>query len=106
MSDIVIENMTPGAMERTGLGFEALRRVNPRLVMLAMTGAGQFGPRADMRTYAPVMSSFVGMENLVGYRNAEPVGALNFGLGDPNAAAHALLALFAALIRWRHRVLH
>ena len=101
MSDIVIENMTPGAMERTGLGFEALRLVNPRLVMLAMTGAGQFGPRAGMRTYAPVMSSFVGMENLVGYRNAEPVGALNFGLGDPNASVHALVPLLAGLRRAR-----
>lgn len=98
-SDIVIENMSPGAMERTGLGYEALRQVNDRLVMLAMSGAGQFGPLADMRTYAPVMSSFVGMEALVGYAGERPLGALNFALGDPNAAAHGLVAVFAALLR-------
>jgi crotonobetainyl-CoA:carnitine CoA-transferase CaiB-like acyl-CoA transferase len=97
-SDIVIENMSPGAMERTGLGFEALTEVNDRLIMLAMSGAGQFGPLADMRTYAPVMSSFVGLEALVGYRGERPLGALNVALGDPNAAAHGLVAVFAALL--------
>ena len=98
-SDIVLENMSAGSMERSGLGYEALREINPRLIMLAMSGAGQFGPLADMRTYAPVMSSFVGLESLVGYIEEAPVGALNFALGDPNAAAHALVAIFAALVR-------
>lgn len=99
VSDVVLENMSAGSMERVGLGYEALRSVNPRLIMLAMSGAGQFGPLSEMRTYAPVMSSFVGLESLVGYEGEAPVGALNFGLGDPNAAAHGLVAIFAALIR-------
>ena len=101
MSDLVIENMSPGSMERTHLGYDALRAVNPRIVMLAMSAAGQFGELAGMRAYAPTMSSFVGMEALVGYPNEEPIGALNFGLGDPNASVHALLAVFAALRRAR-----
>ena len=67
-SDIVIENMSPGSMERSGLGYEDLRKVNPRIVMLAMSAAGQFGALSTMRAYAPTMSSFVGMEALVGYR--------------------------------------
>lgn len=96
-SDLVIENMSPGSMERTGLGYEDLRAVNPRLVMLAMSAAGQFGALSSMRAYAPTMSSFVGMEALVGYPGEAPIGALNFGLGDPNASAHALVAVFAAL---------
>ena len=74
-------------MERTGLGYETLRAINARLIMVAMSGAGQFGPLADMRTYAPAMSSFAGLETLVGYKGESPVGALNFALGDPNAAA-------------------
>ena len=45
--DIVIENMRPGVMERLGLGFEALREINPRLVMLSTCNMGQTGPRAD-----------------------------------------------------------
>ena len=99
ISDVVVENMSPGSMERSGLGFETLRLVNPRIVMLAMSAAGQFGPLANMRAYAPTMSSFVGMEAMVGYPGELPIGALNFGLGDPNASAHALVAVFAALRR-------
>ncbi len=98
-SDIVIENMSAGAMERTGLGYDVLRGLNPGAIMLAMSGAGQFGPLWDMRTYAPVMSSFAGLESLVGYEGEAPLGALNFALGDPNAAVHALVAVFAALLR-------
>ena len=100
-SDLVIENMSPGSMERTRLGYEELRVVNPRLVMLAMSAAGQFGELANMRAYAPTMSSFVGLEALVGYPGEEPIGALNFGLGDPNASVHALVAVLAALRRAR-----
>ena len=99
ISDLVVENMSPGSLERSQLGYEDLRLVNPRLVMLAMSAAGQFGERASMRAYAPTMSSYVGLEALVGYRGEAPVGALNFALGDPNATAHALVAVFAALRR-------
>ena len=98
-SDIVLENMSAGSVERSGLGYDVLGAANPRLVMVAMSGAGQFGPMADMRTYAPTMSSFVGLESLVGYAGELPTGALNFAIGDPNAAAHALVAVFAALAR-------
>ena len=101
MSDIVLENMSPGSMERTQLGYDGLREINPKLVMLAMSAAGQFGALASMRAYAPTMSSFVGMEALVGYRDETPLGALNIGLADPNASVHGLVALLAALRRAR-----
>ncbi|MDE2303687.1 MAG: CoA transferase [Sphingomonadales bacterium] len=97
--DIVLENMSAGSLERSGIGYDRLSADNPRLVMVALSGAGQFGPLADMRTYAPTMSSFVGLESLVGYPDELPTGALNFAIGDPNAAAHALVALSAALLQ-------
>lgn len=100
-SDVVIENMAPGAMERAGLGYSAQRSRNPRLVMLSMSGAGQFGPLADMRTYAPLMSAFVGLDALVGYPHETAIGCVALGLGDPNASAHGLLALLAALVHRR-----
>ncbi len=96
-SDLVIENMSPGSMERAGLGFEALRLHNPRLVMLSMSAAGQFGPGASMRAYAPTMSAFAGLESLVGYEGESPIGALNVAIGDPNASLHGLVAALAAL---------
>ncbi len=98
-SHLVIENMSPGSMERTHLGYDALKAANPGIVMLAMSAAGQFGSLSKMRAYAPTMSSFVGLEALVGYPGEAPIGALNFGLGDPNASAHALVAVLAALRR-------
>lgn len=97
--DIVLENMSAGSVERSGIGYDVLSAANPRLVMVAMSGAGQFGPLSDMRTYAPTMSSFAGLESLVGYPGEVPTGALNFAIGDPNAAVHGLVALFAALAR-------
>ncbi len=97
MSDLVVENMSPGSMERTSLGYDDLKAVNPRLVMLALSAAGQFGELASMRAYAPTMASFAGMEALVGYPGEAPIGALNFALGDPNASVHALVAVLAAL---------
>lgn len=97
--DVVLENMSAGSVERSGIGYDTLSAANPRLVMLALSGAGQFGSLADMRTYAPTMSSFAGLESLVGYPGELPVGALNFAIGDPNAAVHGLVALFAALAR-------
>ena len=97
--DVVLENMSAGSVERSGIGYDMLSALNPRLVMVAMSGAGQFGSLADMRTYAPTMSSFAGLESLVGYPGELPTGALNFAIGDPNAAVHGLVALFAALAR-------
>jgi crotonobetainyl-CoA:carnitine CoA-transferase CaiB-like acyl-CoA transferase len=96
-SDVAIENMSPGSMERSQLGFEQLRSIQPRLVMLSMSAAGQFGPFADLRAYAPTMSAFAGLESLMGYPGERPIGALNFALGDPNASVHGLLAVLAAL---------
>ena len=101
ISDLAVENMSPGSLERSHLGYESLRAVNPRLVMLAMSAAGQFGPLANMRAYAPNMSSAAGLEALVGYRGEAPIGALSFGLGDPNASTHALVVVLAALRRAR-----
>ena len=98
LTDIVIENLTPGALAKSGFGYDTLARLNPRLVMLSMSSTGQHGPMNSFRAYAPIMSSHCGLEALVGYPGEAPVGMMNFGYGDPNAAAHALVPLLAALI--------
>lgn len=101
ISQAVVENLSVGALERLGLGYRDLAAVNPALVYLAMSAAGQHGPLTGMRAYAPVMSSLTGLEALVGYPGEAPVGMMNVGYGDPNAGAHALFALLAAL--WHQR---
>lgn len=97
LSDVVIENMSPGALSRIGLGYDEVQKINPGTVMVSMSAAGQHGPSAAMRAYAPVMSAFAGLESLIGYPGEAPIGALNYGLGDPNAAMHAALGVLAAL---------
>ncbi len=98
VSDIVVENLSPGALGRVGLGYERLNSQNPRLIYLSLAAAGQTGPISGMRAYAPIMSCYCGFEGLVGYSDCDPVGMMNFGYGDPNAAIHGLLPLLAAVL--------
>ena len=50
-ADVVVEQFRPGVMDRLGLGYEALRKINPRIVYCAITGYGQHGPRADLAAH-------------------------------------------------------
>jgi len=96
-SDVVVENMRPGALDRRGLGYADLRKENPGLVMLSMSMMGQTGPMRLVGGYAPVMSGLTGLDSLVGYSPDELIGLYNPALGDPNGAAHGLALLLAAL---------
>lgn len=98
ISDVVVENLSPGALERAGMGYPRVSRINPRLVYLSMSAAGQSGPLSALRAYAPIMSSYCGFETCIGYAGQAPIGMMNFGYGDPNAAIHGLLPLLAALL--------
>lgn len=98
ISDVVVENLSPGALDRVGLGYQRLSAINPKLVYLSMSAAGQTGPLSGLRAYAPIMSSYCGFETLLGYPQEAPIGMMNFGYGDPNAAVHGLLPLLAALL--------
>ena len=96
--DVVIENLSPGVLDRNGLGWEQLSRRDERLVMLSMSTIGRDGPLSGMRGYAPVMTSFAGLEQLVGYPDDPAVGMMTLALGDPTSGSHALVALLAALL--------
>jgi len=101
--DIVVENMRPGAMAKATLGYEDFVKVNPSIIMLSMSLAGQTGPLSHMKGYAGIMTSLAGLESLVGYADKDGtqtlVGMAKTALGDPNAATHAIGVLMAALYR-------
>ena len=59
-ADVVLENFTPGTMDRLGLGYAALREVNPRLVYCAISGFGETGPLAKAGCADPIMQAFSG----------------------------------------------
>ena len=71
--DVVIENMRPGVMARIGLGYEALKAVNPRLVMLSSCNMGQTGPRADTPGFGSQLTALAGMSHLTGDRDGPPL---------------------------------
>ena len=95
-ADVVIENFRPGTLERWGLGYEELSRINPGLVLVRVTGFGQFGPysgRPGFGTLAEAMSGFAAI-------TGEPDGPPTlppFGLADGISALAAAFATMTAL---------
>ena len=95
-SDVLIENFRPGVMERWGLGWDALRAINPRLVMLRMTGFGQFGPYATRAGFGTLAESMSGFAHINGYPDGSPT-LPPFGLADGIAGVSAAYATMLAL---------
>src|SRR6201991_98132 len=61
-TDIVVENFRPGVMDRLGLGYEALREINPRLIYCSISGYGQSGPAAERAAYAMIVHAESGFD--------------------------------------------
>ena len=99
--DVVIENFSPGVMQRLGLDYETLSRDNLRLVMASITSNGQAGPLRDLRAYAPSIGAMSGLDSTMGYEPAEgetgrPLG-LKHAYADLTGALHAVFAIVSAL---------
>ncbi len=71
-SDVLIENFRPGGMERWGLGYEALSNINPRLVMVRISGFGQDGPYAQRAGYGVIGEAVSGLRHLTGDPDRPP----------------------------------
>jgi crotonobetainyl-CoA:carnitine CoA-transferase CaiB-like acyl-CoA transferase len=98
--DLVVENMRPGVMERLGLGFHDLAKLNPRLVMLSTCNMGQTGPRADQPGFGSQLSALAGMCGLTGAADGPPM--LLYGpYIDYIASTLGASAALAAVIRSR-----
>ncbi len=72
-SDLVIENMRPGVMERLGLGYRVLAEINPSLVMLSTCNMGQTGPRADTPGFGSQLSALAGFCGMTGFSAGPPM---------------------------------
>ena len=71
-SDFLLENFRPGTMERWGLGWEDLKAVNPKLIMIRVSGYGQTGPYAHRAGYGGIGEAMGGRRNLVGDPSTPP----------------------------------
>jgi crotonobetainyl-CoA:carnitine CoA-transferase CaiB-like acyl-CoA transferase len=94
--DVVLENFAPGRLESWGLGYEDLRRHNPRLVMTRVSGFGQTGPRAGERGFGAIGEAMGGLRELTGSPDRPPARA-SVSLGDQVAGLFAALGTVAAL---------
>src|SRR2546425_12435006 len=72
-SDVVVENFRPGTMERLGLGFKALSRLNPRLVYCSISGFGEAGPEAHRARYDLLLPGEGGILGLTRFPDGPPV---------------------------------
>jgi len=95
-ADMVLENFRPGTMERWGLGYEDLIKINPGIIMIRVSGYGQTGPYATRAGYASVGEAMGGMRYLCGEPDRRPSRA-GLSIGDSLAATFACNGALAAL---------
>jgi len=96
-SDVVLENFRPGTLERWGLGFEALRDINPGLVMLRVSAYGQTGPMRDKPGFARIAHAFAGLTALAGEKDGPPVVPGSTSLADYISGIWGALGVLLAL---------
>jgi succinyl-CoA---D-citramalate CoA-transferase len=95
-SDILVENFRPGTLEKLGLGPEFLHELNPRLILVRVSGFGQTGPSRDQPGFGSVGEAMGGMCYITGDPGHPPVRS-NVSLGDSIAALYAVIGALMAL---------
>ena len=95
-ADILIENFKPGTLEGWGLGWEALHALNPRLIMLRISGFGQTGPYAGKPGFGVLGEAMGGLRHLTGEPGRVPV-RVGVSIGDTLAALHGVIGVLLAL---------
>ena len=95
-ADIVVENFRPGTMEKWGLGWDALSVLNPRLIMVRLSGFGQTGPYRDRAGFGAIGESMGGLRYVTGFPDRPPV-RVGVSIGDSIAALHGVIGALMAL---------
>lgn len=97
--DIIIENFRPGTMEKWGLGYEELKVINPRLIMIRVSGYGQDGPYRDKAGFGSIGEALGGLRYITGYPDRPPT-RVGISIGD---SLSALYSVIGALMAVHHR---
>jgi crotonobetainyl-CoA:carnitine CoA-transferase CaiB-like acyl-CoA transferase len=96
--DVIVENFSPGVLAKWGLDYESLRALNPRAILVSMSGAGHTGPWRKAVTFADTLAAMSGLSAETADPGEPPQG-LVFGLGDMVAANAAVLGALDLLTR-------
>lgn len=97
--DILIENFRPGTMEKWGLCYEDLKKINPRLIMIRVSGYGQDGPYKDKPGFGSIGEAMGGLRYITGYPDRPPT-RVGISIGD---SLSALYSVIGALMAVYHR---
>lgn len=95
-ADVLIENFRPGTLAKWGLSADALREINPRLIVSRVSGFGQSGPHRDRAGFGAIGEAIGGLRHLTGYPG-EPPPRVGISLGDSVAALYSVIGILMAL---------
>ncbi|TRO09096.1 CoA transferase [Ectopseudomonas mendocina] len=95
-ADVLVENFRPGTLEGWGLGYEALKAINPRLIMLRISGYGQTGPYRDLPGFGVIGEAMGGLRHLSGYPGQAPV-RVGISIGDSLSSLYGVIGVLLAL---------
>ena len=95
-ADVFVENFRPGTLEKWGLGWDDVHRLNPKLIMVRVSGYGQTGPYRDKTGFGSVGEAMSGFRYLTGEPERPPVRA-GISIGDSLAATHGFIGAMLAL---------
>ncbi|UQG62696.1 CoA transferase (plasmid) [Marinobacter sp. M3C] len=96
-SDVVLENFRPGTLEKWGIGYEDLKKINPRLVMLRISAYGQTGPKKEEPGFARIAHAFAGLAELAGEADGPPVVPGSTSLADYVSGMWGAIGVLTAL---------
>jgi CoA:oxalate CoA-transferase len=96
-ADVVIENFRPGTLDRLGVGWEALSAANPKLVLLSISGFGQWGPEAGRQAYAPVLHAEAGLLGRQAVVDGAKPNDIVMALADSVTGLHGMIGIMSAL---------
>ncbi|KJU77895.1 CoA-transferase [Ectopseudomonas oleovorans] len=95
-ADVLVENFRPGTLEGWGLSYEALKAINPRLIMLRISGYGQTGPYRDLPGFGVIGEAMGGLRHLSGYPGQAPV-RVGISIGDSLSSLYGVIGVLLAL---------
>src|SRR6478735_4655509 len=95
-SDVLVENFGPGALDRLGLGYKELSKVNPRLIYATIKGFGTYGPYSGFKSFEPIAQAMGGAMSVTGFPENPPTYVYP-AIGDSGTGMHMAIGILAAL---------